>query len=87
MTITLTPELERMIKERVQSGMYASESDVLREALRVLEEQEELERLKFEALKRDIEEGIESLENGEGIPAEQVFAELRERNEALRKNK
>ncbi|MEW6129551.1 MAG: type II toxin-antitoxin system ParD family antitoxin [Acidobacteriota bacterium] len=85
MTITLSPELEKKINERIESGKYTSANEVISEAFKVLEEQEELDRLKYEALKRDIEEGIESLENGEGIPAEQVFAEIRERHKMLRK--
>ena len=34
MTITLPPALERMVKEKVESGLYASEADVVSEALR-----------------------------------------------------
>jgi antitoxin ParD1/3/4 len=84
MTITLSPELEKIINERVQSGEYASANEVIGEALRLLEEQEELRRIKYEALKREIAKGAEGLERGEGIPAEEVFAEVRERNKAMR---
>ena len=40
-TITLPPEMARGLKERVASGDYASESEVVREGLRALEAQEE----------------------------------------------
>lgn len=36
-------------------------------------------------LRHEIQKGIDQLDRGEGIPAEQVFAELRERNKAFRK--
>lgn len=46
MTITLTPQLEAMIEKKVASGHYASASDVVEEALRLLEEKDRAARLK-----------------------------------------
>ena len=83
-TISLPPELEKLINEKVQSGEYASANEVISESLRLLEEQEELRRIKHEALRQEIAKGIEQLDRGEGIPAEEVFAEIRERNKAMR---
>lgn len=40
MHVSLTPELERYVQEKVQSGRYTSASEVLREALRSLQDQE-----------------------------------------------
>ena len=48
--------------------MYNSVSEVIREALRLLEEKEVLKATKLEALKADIKDGIDSLENGQGEP-------------------
>ena len=45
MNVTLTPQLEAMIRERVDSGRYASASEVVREGLRLLEERERREHL------------------------------------------
>ncbi|MCI0491205.1 MAG: type II toxin-antitoxin system ParD family antitoxin [Blastocatellia bacterium] len=87
MDISLTPEMEELINEKVKSGMYASASEVIRDGLRLLQEQDELHGIKLETLKREIEKGIEELDRGEGIPGEQVFAEMRERNETLRAKK
>lgn len=84
MNISLSPELEQKIYERVQSGRYASANEVISESLRLLEEQEELRRIKYEALKREIDKGIDQLERGLGIPGEEVFAEIRERNKVMR---
>ncbi len=67
MTISLTPELERLINEKVQSGEYASANEVIREGLRLLEEQEELRRIKYEALKREVGIGVAQIEGGEGL--------------------
>ena len=67
MNISLTPELEKLINEKVQSGEYASANEVIGEALRLLEEQDELRRIKYEALKREVGIGVTQIEQGEGL--------------------
>jgi antitoxin ParD1/3/4 len=47
MNISLTPELEKFMTDRVQSGMYNSASEVVREALRLLQEQQMLKEMKL----------------------------------------
>src|SRR5687768_11842412 len=66
MNVSLTPQLEQMIRDKVESGLYSSASEVVREALRLLGENEQ--RLKIRAM-RDaaIAEGYASLDRGEGI--------------------
>jgi toxin ParE1/3/4 len=51
----LTPELEKLIKEKVKSGRYLSSSEVVREGLRLLEERDRLRVQKLDALRRDVE--------------------------------
>jgi antitoxin ParD1/3/4 len=46
MNVSLTPQLEAMIRKRVESGRYNNASEVVREALRLLEERERLEHLR-----------------------------------------
>jgi len=76
MNISLTPELERRIAEKVESGLYNTASEVVRDALRrMFEPDEERARLKAK-LNAEIDEAIAELDRGEGIPGEQVFAEL-----------
>ena len=66
MNISLTPKLEQFVKNKVKGGMYNSASEVVREALRLLEEQDALQALKLEALRAEIEQGANSLDRGEG---------------------
>jgi len=60
MNISLTPRLEEMIREKIASGSYSSASEVVREALRLLELEDQLRSLKLQKLRQDIQEGLES---------------------------
>lgn len=60
MNINLTPQLEQLVREKVSSGRYTSASEVVREALRLMEEQDRLRIAKLDQLRRDIREGLES---------------------------
>lgn len=79
MNISLTPELERMVDDRVKSGRYASASEVIREGLRLLEEQEQLKQQRLADVRRKIDMGIEQLDRGEGIPGSEARERLRKR--------
>ena len=67
---------EALVRDLVKSGRYASASEVMRDGLRLLEEREEQRQAKLAALRQAIQEGIDS---GPGVPAEEVFAELKAR--------
>lgn len=84
MNVSLTPELEQFIRQKVDSGLYNSSSEVVREALRLLEEQDRLKEWKLGELRKAIQEGLDSLERGEGVPfdAEDVIRRGRARLKA-----
>jgi antitoxin ParD1/3/4 len=64
---------ETFVRGLVESGRYASASEVVRDSLRLLEDREEQRQAKLAALREDIRKGVES---GPSIPAEQVFDRL-----------
>ena len=68
MNVSLTSKLEELIREKVDSGFYGSASEVVREALRLLDQRDRLQERKLDALRRDIDEGIEELDAGLGEP-------------------
>lgn len=76
MNVSLTPELERLIRERVESGRYHSASEVVREALRLLDERDEHRRLRLAEMREQVAAGLASLDRGEGVDGETVFDEL-----------
>lgn len=83
MNVSLTPELEQFVADKVKSGRYTSASEVVREALRLLEEREELRSLQKQELQKKIAEGLDQLARDEGLPGEAVFAELDAELDAL----
>lgn len=68
MNVSLTPRLEALIRGKVASGLYTSASEVVREALRLLEERDGLRTAKLAALRSDIALGLEQLSADEGAP-------------------
>jgi antitoxin ParD1/3/4 len=67
---------EQFIKSKIQQGRYASASELIRVGLRALEDREKLRVTKLEALRSDIQQGINS---GPGRPVQEVAAELQAR--------
>lgn len=65
LNINLTPQLEALVRDKVASGLYGSASEVVREALRLLQEQDQLRAIKLQQLRADIREGIDSGAGGD----------------------
>lgn len=76
MNVSLTPELERYINEKVETGSYRSASEVVRESVRLLQRVEEDRAARLAALRRDINEAIAEMDRGEGIDGEEAFASI-----------
>ena len=87
MNVSLTPELERQIEQRVASGQYTSASEVMREALRLFFRYDESRNQEIERLNRRIAEGLAQLDRGEGIPAAEARRQTKERIAARRKGR
>jgi antitoxin ParD1/3/4 len=65
MNVSLTPELERYITQKIESGLYQTASEVVRAGLRLLKEKEELHQQTLEELRREIQIGIDEADRGE----------------------
>lgn len=68
MNISLTSTLEQWINDKVQSGLYNSASEVVREALRLLIEQEHLRKLRIDMLRKEIIIGVHELDANKSRP-------------------
>ena len=60
MNVNLTPQLEELFRSKVSSGRYTSASEVVRAALRLMEEQDRLRQVKLDELRRDVRKGLDS---------------------------
>jgi len=82
MSLTLSPELENWVNEKVASGLYASASEVVREALKLLQQRDEL--------RRELTLGVEQLKRGEYQEYESVdelLTDIQTRGQARREAK
>jgi antitoxin ParD1/3/4 len=61
MNVSLTPELERLVNEKVESGLYQTASEVVREALRLLKERDQAR----QQLRADVQAGFDQLARGD----------------------
>lgn len=66
------------MQKRVKSGRYQTTSEVVREALRLLERQERDREQTFQHLKTKLERGAKQAARGELLDGDGVFEELRE---------
>lgn len=60
MNVNLTPQLEELVRAKVSSGRYTSASEVVREALRLLEEQDRLREVRIAELRDEVRRGLDS---------------------------
>lgn len=73
--ISLTPRLEKYVAQKVASGRYQSASEVVREAIRIMEQHER----SLDDMRRKIAVGLDQARRGELLDGEAVFHELEER--------
>lgn len=76
MNVSLTPELEKLVHVKVESGRYTSASEVIREALRLMEQRDQVNELHKDEIRRKIAAGAASLRAGKGEDGEAVFARI-----------
>lgn len=76
MNVSLTPELEASVHERVRSGRYTSASEVVREALRLLIDRDEVRQARLYEIRGKVGEGLRSLDQGEGRYGDKIIDEI-----------
>ena len=86
MSVSLSPDIEQRLKAKLASGKFASTDQVMDEALNLLDRYETEAGSELEWLRREIKVGLDSLENEGGIPADEVFKEIRRKSENRRQS-
>jgi antitoxin ParD1/3/4 len=77
MNVNLTPELEALVQRKVESGLYNNQSEVVREALRLLADQDRLREAHLGRLRSAVAEGVAQADRGELLDGPAVIAEAR----------
>lgn len=86
MNVSLTPELEHFIQTKIKSGLYHSASEVVREGLRILAEQDDIKKKRIEMLNVEIGKGLASAEAGNMITDEDMMKHIKNRRENYKKS-
>jgi len=87
MNVNLGAVFDKFVAELLKSGLYQSQSEVVREGLRLLKEREEIKRIRLAELRKEISAGIQEADRGEFVDGPQAFAQIRRRSAARKRAK
>jgi len=76
MNVSLSARLERFVQKEVDNGRYNSTSEVVREAIQLLEQRERFRQTRLQDIRKKINDGWEAIQRGDVIDGEEFFASL-----------
>ena len=85
MNVHLGTVFDEFVSDLLKTGYYQTQSEVLREGLRLLKEREEVKQLRLAELRKEIAAGSEQADRGQFVDGPEAFAKIRQRS-AKRKN-
>jgi antitoxin ParD1/3/4 len=85
MNVSLTPELEHLVQRKVETGRYLSASEVVREALRLLEERDQDRECSLAELRKQVAVGIEQADRGDVALLDMEAIKKKARRQASRR--
>ncbi len=85
MNVHLGPVFDDFVAGLLKTGYYQTQSEVLREGLRLLKEREELKQMRVADLRKEIAAGSEQADRGEFVDGPEAFAKIRERSAQRKK--
>jgi antitoxin ParD1/3/4 len=85
MNVSLTPELDRFVAGKVESGRYTSASEVVREALRLLEEHDRARSMQIAAFNKEVGARLASLDRGEHVEPGMARKRIEQKSRRRRK--
>ena len=86
MNVSLTRELQALVEKKVRSGLYQSASEVVREALRLLQQRDQDRQLRLDELRKAVRAGVQQADRGQVIPLDMraVKTKARRRHQIAR---
>lgn len=79
MNVHLGPMFDQFVADLLKTGLYQTQSEVVREGLRLLKEREEVRQLRLAELRKEIAMGSAEAGRGESVDGDETFAEIRKR--------
>jgi len=80
MNVNLGTVFDQFVADLLKTGHYQTQSEILREGLRLLKEKEDLKQLRLAELRREIAVGIAEADRGEFVDGVKAFASIRQRS-------
>ena len=80
MNVNLGTVFDQFVADLLKTGLYQTQSEILREVLRLLKEKEELKQLLFAELRKEIAIGGAEADRGEFVDGSEVFSAIRNRS-------
>jgi antitoxin ParD1/3/4 len=80
MNVNLGSVFDNFVADLLKTGLYQSQSEILREGLRLLKEREELKGLRLTELRREIALGANQADRGEFVDGAKTFAQIRRKS-------
>lgn len=87
MNVHLGPVFDEFVANLLKSGHYQTQSEILREGLRLLKEREELKEMRLAELRQAVVIGGEQADRGEFVDGPNAFAKIRQRSAARKRSK
>jgi antitoxin ParD1/3/4 len=87
MNVSLTPELEKYVQEKVSSGLYTSASEVIRESLRLMHTYEDVQQQRVQELNQTIDLGLQQLAQGKMVTAKASYGRLKNKIQTIANKK
>ncbi len=80
MNVNLGPTFDQFVADLLKTGLYQSQSEIVREGLRLLKEREELKQLRLAELRKEIAVGVEQADKGHFVDGPEAFDRIRQRS-------
>lgn len=80
MNVNLGSVFDQFVADLLKTGLYQSQSEILRDGLRLLKEREDIKKLRLVELRKEIAIGSEQADRGEFVDGKKAFAEIRRRS-------
>lgn len=87
MNVSLTPELEKYVHDKVSGGMYTSASEVVRESLRVMHSVEDLQKKRIQELDDSIAISMQQIQRGQKIAGDVSYKKMKNKIKQIAEGK